>query len=111
MSSTPPPVQDQGSSCPNCNAFRPGGQIYCANCGFGRPAQASSSSNIAQIVWIVLFILIGLPSGCLGGCFLILTMGSPRTGTDFSILLFSFGALVVFIGLLAMVIRSSIKKK
>ncbi|MBC8066205.1 MAG: hypothetical protein H7Y17_15340 [Chlorobia bacterium] len=109
MSSIPPPVQDRGSQCPNCGSFRPAGQVYCANCGYGRPTHAQASSNTAQIVWIVLFILIGLPAGCLGGCFLVL--GGGFGGTDVSFWLLTMGSLVVFLGLLVMLILSFRKRK
>ena len=107
----PPPVQEPGSRCPNCGAYLPGQQSYCANCGFGRPAVGPRQNNTAQIVWVVLFILIGLPSLCMGGCFLLMGTTAGANGhLDPTFWFWTLLALGVFVGLLIMVIRSSRRK-
>lgn len=104
MSAVPPPVQNSGERCPNCGAYRPPTQAYCANCGYGRPITPAASST--HIVWIVLFIVIGLPSGCLGSCLLLLGMSSPMNPDDWPFWLIVFGTFVVAIGLMIAMIVS-----
>lgn len=113
MNSTPPPVQDQGSYCPNCGAYRPGNQAYCANCGYGRPVNIPQPTNNMFILWLVLFIIIGLPAGCLGGCFLLLgaSSGYPVNRADIGFWALTFGGVAIFIGLLVATIMSARKRR
>jgi hypothetical protein len=108
MSTAPPPIQNPSDRCPNCGAYRPVTQAYCANCGFGKP---SGSNNTAQIVWIVLFILIGLPAGCFGSCLLLIGMSMPPNADDWSFWLLTLGSVGVAIALLVMMIVSLRKRR
>ncbi len=110
MSSAPPPIQNPNERCPNCGAYLPGSLAYCANCGYGRPA-ARPGANTAQLIWVLLFILVGLPAGCLGGCFLLIGLSAPTSANDWSFWLLTLFAVAVFISLLAMLIVSSRRKK
>lgn len=105
----PPPIQNEGTPCPNCGSFRPANQTYCANCGYGMVHQQPSNTGL-QVLWIVLFILIGLPAGCLGGCFLLVGLGSPSSTNDITFWMFVAAGLGVFILLLWLMIRSFRKK-
>ncbi|MBN9503806.1 MAG: hypothetical protein BGO01_08225 [Armatimonadetes bacterium 55-13] len=107
MSSTPPPVQTPGSPCPNCGAYRPSSQIYCAACGYRGDGQGATRQT--PIVWIVLFIIFGLPAGCLGGCFLALS-GVPNQQDSVFTGLIGLVGILVFIALLAMMIRGFKKR-
>lgn len=109
MSSVPPPVQQSNDRCPNCGAYRPVGQGYCANCGWGKPVGAANSG--AQIVWIVLFIVIGLPSACLGGCLLLIGMSSPPNSEDWAFWLIMLAAIGVAVGLLVAMIMAFRKRR
>lgn len=111
MSSTPPPIQPPENHCPRCGAFIPAEQSYCANCGYGMPTGKRSGSNAAQVVWIVLFILIGLPAGCVGGCFVVLLGNAPSSSQDLPIWLLALAGVGVFVGLLTLMILSFRKKK
>jgi hypothetical protein len=105
MDSSPPPIQNQGSTCPNCGAFRPAGQMYCANCGYGMSVQPAANSGL-QVLWTVLFVIIGLPAGCLGGCFLLVGVNAPTNSDDWGFWLLTLGAFALFVGLLTLMIRS-----
>ena len=121
MDSLPPTIQ-----CPNCGATRPAGIPVCSNCGHGKGRMAKAcpkcqnpiepganncwkcgNTNLQRspsfTLWLVLFIVLGVPAGCLGGCFLL--MGSESTGpTPFLMGLIGAAA---FVGFLVMLIRSS----
>lgn len=105
MSVNPPPSNWQ---CPNCGSFVPAAQTYCANCGYG--ATPTKSNTAAQVIWLILFILVGLPSACLGTCFLMFT-GQSRSGFEPGWLLLAIAGFAIFGGLLALVIRSFQKRK
>jgi hypothetical protein len=113
MSNPIPPPLNEGSNCPNCGAFRPAGQTYCANCGYGQPRPASGGGNPLLPLWIVLFVIIGLPAGCLGGCFLLMTgtAGYSSSRVDFVVpLLIGLAGVAIFVGLLVALIKSARKK-
>lgn len=64
-----------------------------------------------MIVWIVLFIVIGLPGGCLGGCFLVLGLGSGGMSEGDAVFwLLTLAGVGAFIGTLVMLILSARKK-
>jgi len=105
--SNAPPVQEPGSICPNCGAYRPTDQAYCANCGFGRPVDQDRARGVQTAIWIVLFIIFGIPAGCLGGCFLMLGMGTSGMGADPMAWGITLGGLAVFALLLWAVIASA----
>lgn len=88
-------------TCPNCGAQRPAGIPYCSNCGYGMPGRGPTRPS--PVVWIILFVLIGLPAGCLGGCFLLLSSG----GSEVSWALLGLAGIAVFVLLLVMLIRKS----
>jgi hypothetical protein len=64
-------------------------------------------NSTRQAIFIVLFILIGLPSCALGGCFLMMGTGSPQT--EPGVLAVGFGGIFVFIVLLVLMIKYSKK--
>lgn len=114
MSNPIPPPLNEGSNCPNCGAFRPAGQVYCANCGYGQPQAAKGAGSPYLALWIVLFVIIGLPAGCLGGCFLILgaSEGYPANSSDrFGMVALGLLGVAAFIGLLWAIIASAKKKR
>ncbi|MFI5387743.1 MAG: zinc ribbon domain-containing protein [Fimbriimonadales bacterium] len=113
-------------TCPNCGANRPAGIAMCSNCGHGRPGRSStcprcrtpvaSGETVCRncgarvtvrsstpAIWIVLFILIGAPAGCLGGCFLLMASGGGAP--DGSLFGLALLALAVFGFLLWMLVR------
>src|SRR5512138_1446113 len=108
--SNAPPVQEPGPTCPRCGAYRPTDQAYCANCGFGRPVDQDRARGAQLAIWIVLFVIFGIPAGCLGGCFLVLGVGTGQSA-DWVTALVTFGGLAVFGLLLWAVIASARKKK
>lgn len=108
--SNAPPIQDPGSNCPHCGAYRPTDQAYCANCGYGRPVGADRSRSATFAIWIVLFVILGIPAGCVGGCFLMLGMGTAGMGSDPALWGFVLGGLAVF-GLLLWAVIASAKRR
>ena len=103
-----PPVQDQGPRCPNCGAYRPTDEAYCANCGYGRPVDQDRARGVQTAIWIVLFIIFGIPAGCLGGCFLVLFGNAP--GGDATGWVIGLGGLLIF-GLLLWALLASARKR
>jgi hypothetical protein len=95
-----PPVQQ--APCPSCGQPIPTPSSYCAHCGSRGPATTKRASRAVD-VWIVLFILIGVPSFCLGGCFLLIDPAMDTTAL--------FGLIAIAIGafLLGMLIRAKRK--
>ncbi len=76
--------------CSNCGAFADSGERACPKCGAGNPARALQCANCGlslrqkgskSVVWIALFVALGVPAGCLGGCFMLFastSMSSPQ---------------------------------
>lgn len=104
-----PPVQESGPKCPNCGGYRPTDQAYCANCGYGRPVDQDRARGVQTAIWIVLFVIFGIPAGCLGGCFLLFFGGSPGAA-DPSIWALGIGGLLIF-GLLLWALIANARKK
>ena len=94
---------NQTITCPNCGAVRPAGIEYCSNCGYGRP-DVLPPSRKTPIAWILMFALLGVPAGCLGGCFLLIGSG---TGGSPEAVLGGLLGVAIFIAMLVMLIRSS----
>jgi predicted nucleic acid-binding Zn ribbon protein len=92
--------QPQTVTCPNCGAARPAGIAYCSNCGY----TGIERKKTKPLVWVLLFAIVGVPAGCMGSCFLLMTNGGV-TGqlgmTGIGIL-----GLAIFVALLWMLIRS-----
>lgn len=95
MSSGPPPIQN-GPQCPNCRAYLPHGQSYCANCGYGGAPPPSGGRVGLQVASIFLLILVGLPAGCMGACFF--TMGASTMGSNLADKSGSIMTLVIGLG-------------
>lgn len=116
--------ENQTVACPNCGSLRPASIPTCSNCGYGRlgprlicphcyaqnPPGAKVCINCYRplkrsaslAVWILLFVIVGLPGGCLGGCFLLLGGGTDDTTIGLGLL-----GLLIFFGLLVMLVRSA----
>jgi len=61
------------------------------------------------VLWLVLFIVIGLPSACVGSCFLMMTTGSSAH-IDWTFPLIGVGGILLFVGLLVLMIQSFRKR-
>jgi hypothetical protein len=88
----------RGITCPRCGEPNDVGVQYCKNCGWD--LKGNRKYNIA---FIILFVVIGIPALCLGGCALWIGGFETRGGKyDFSVTpvaLVSFGvfALLLFL--------------
>ena len=113
--------------CPNCGAARPAGIQACSNCGFGAKRAGAQCPNCGEqnakgarvcsrcgkslnrsrsiLLWALLFAIIGVPAGCMGGCFFVVGTNSPGI-VNGTIGLGLLGVLI-FVGLLVMLIRSA----
>lgn len=73
----------RGQQCPNCGAFVETGTNTCPQCA----ASLRRTSGGLKVLWIILFVLLGLPSLCLGGCFLLIApSGASSNGALFAVL-------------------------
>lgn len=70
----PPPDR----TCPQCGNTIPYEAKICHVCGHGRRANST-----AIAIWVLLLVLVGMPAGLLGGCFLLMSggMGGGAAGT------------------------------
>jgi hypothetical protein len=102
MSQLPPVV-----ACPNCGATIPHGSNYCASCGYGAPAPPARKN--LNVLWLVLFVIVGIPAGCLGGCFMLIA-GGPANIPNWQPLLVGLAGVGVFVLLLTLLVRSNVRK-
>ena len=90
-------------TCPKCGNQIPYGSTVCSVCG-----QGGRASRTAVAIWAVLLVLVGLPAGLLGGCFILIAsggMGGSGSGLAGTVALGGLGVLLpVFF--LVMLIRA-----
>lgn len=91
--------------CPNCGAQVSPHQSYCATCGYGR-AIRRGWGTAAQVIFTLMFVLVGVPAFLFGGCVLILGASTSATSADQSWLALAIGGFVVGALLLFLMIRS-----
>lgn len=75
------------------------GETVCRNCG-----NTSLGRSPAYTVWLILFLIIGVPAACGGGCLLL--VGASGSTNDFSLVMLGLMGLVLAAALLWMMIRS-----
>jgi hypothetical protein len=91
-------AQTPGTRCRNCGTINPLEYKVCYNCG-----QRLAGTN--RVLWLVLFLVVGIPGCCLGSCFL--SMANPSQ--DAVTLFFGIAGVAVFLFLLVMLIRNEKK--
>lgn len=115
----PPPPMDSGGSnweqppgmaCPHCGWLLPQQKLaFCPRCGKSLMPKTSSGWHV---LWVVLFVMIGIPSLCLGGCLAVIAENSALRGSEQiirpPILGLGLGAVgvIIFAGLLYLALRS-----
>lgn len=114
----------QTVTCPNCGAARPASLSVCSNCGYGQsmpslvcphchtpsPPGSKVCANCYRPlrrprrtwVWVILFIVIGIPGACMGTCLIAFAGVYDPLFVALGLL-----GLLVFVGLAAMLIRST----
>lgn len=99
--------------CPKCGSPMPSEQSYCPNCGNmvppvsrghgARPVpQRNKGANI--VLFIILFLFVGLPAGAVGACFLVFAQGEP------GFIAIGLGGGLLAVLLLVLMIRSMVSR-
>ncbi|MBS1714815.1 MAG: hypothetical protein JST30_10815 [Armatimonadetes bacterium] len=92
--------------CPKCGNSIPIGNASCSVCGWGR----TTGGLVA--LWVVLLVLVGLPAGLMGGCFLLLaglSAGTSPTRTDAVWTVLSLLGILLPVFFIVMIVRSGKK--
>ncbi len=94
--------KNPGLRCPRCGAFTGPGASKCEACGHDLNVGAPRKKSV---LWLLLFLFLGIPAGCLGGCFLLVGVG----GDSGTLPLIPFGVLLLgaFVSLLWLLVRKS----
>lgn len=65
------------SRCPNCGQPLAGSPEFCSACGMRLTAPAGPvESSTHRVISMILLILIGVPAGLMGGCFVLVGSGA-----------------------------------
>jgi len=93
----------RGQQCMNCGQMNAPGAPFCARCG----KSLKRRSTAADVLLVLLFIVVGVPSLCLGGCLVILSgsialgySGRTGVGSTFGALALGLLGVAIFGGLL-----------
>ena len=98
-------MNEQESKCPKCGSAIPYVGAYCAGCGHN--PELERQNRRSSIGFILAFVLVGLPAGLCGACFLALGgLSSPDPATS----AVGIGGIVLCVLLLGLMIRSMVVK-
>ena len=87
--------------CPKCRTELNESRAYCPVCG--AQMQPASTGKILLLVGsILLFVVVGLPTMCLGGCFLLMSSGVGKGAGE--TIMYGLGFLAAFGVTLALLI-------
>lgn len=91
--------------CPNCGAQVSPHESYCPTCGYGRGIQRGWGTA-AQVIFTLMFVIVGVPALLFGGCVLILGASMNESSKDLSWIGLAVGGFALAAILLYLMIRS-----